>query len=185
MIATLYDKFKPWSAEGSVWIFSDPHFEDPDCPLMNPGWVTPQEQVDIINKKVMPSDTLILLGDIGNPEWVLKIKSKNKILIMGNHDAGKTNFEYYFNEIYEGPIFIAEKILLSHEPVISSNWYNFHGHCHSDISPIGNNYFNCAADVVNYTPINLGAMIKQGILSKIDSVHRETINKASLNKLGH
>ena len=70
MIATLYNKFKPWSAGGSVWIFSDPHFEDPDCSLMNPGWITPQEQIDIINKKVMPSDTLILLGDISNPEWV-------------------------------------------------------------------------------------------------------------------
>ena len=44
MIATLYDKFKPWSAGGSVWIFSDPHFEDPDCPLMNPGWITPYYQ---------------------------------------------------------------------------------------------------------------------------------------------
>ena len=189
MIATLYDKFKPWSAGGSVWIISDPHFEDPDCKLMNPGWITPQEQIDIINKKVMPSDTLILLGDIGNPEWVLKIKSKNKILIMGNHDAGKTNFEYYFNEIYEGPVFIAEKILLSHEPIINSNWLNIHGHCHNghrydlteDLTVIG---INVASDVHNYVPINLKDVIKSGYLSKITSVHRDTIDNATFKKKG-
>lgn len=30
MIDTLYDKFKPWSAKGSVYIISDTHFEDED-----------------------------------------------------------------------------------------------------------------------------------------------------------
>ena len=28
-------------------------------------WITPQEQLDIINKVVMPSDTFVCLGDVG------------------------------------------------------------------------------------------------------------------------
>lgn len=197
MIATLYDKFKPWSAGGSVWIFSDPHFEDSDCKLMDLSWISPQKQIDYINKKVMPADTLIILGDIGNPEWVKKIKSRNKILIMGNHDVSRTKFEPYFNEIYEGPVFIAEKILLSHEPILNSNWLNIHGHDHSISDGIEvmrdprDSAFegltkkptvvgiNLAANVIGYEPVNLKDIINKGYLNKINSIHRETINNAS------
>lgn len=175
---------------------SDTHFEDPDCFLMNPGWVSPQEQVNIINKYVMPSDTLILLGDIGNPIWMNEIKCRNRILIMGNHDVTKTKFLPYFTEIYEGAVFIAEKILLSHEPILNPNWLNIHGHVHNS-SPFNIMIYgepredeiigiNVAADVVNYTPININKdIIKKGYLKKITSVHRETIDNANLfNKKG-
>lgn len=99
MIDTLYDCFKHWTKSGSLFIFSDPHFEDSDCKLMNPNWITPQEQVNIINKFVHKSDTLILLGDVGNVEWIKKLKAGYKVLITGNHDAGAENYkrleEYY------------------------------------------------------------------------------------------
>ena len=35
MIPTLYEKFKPWSEKGSVYIISDTHFDDSDCKLMS------------------------------------------------------------------------------------------------------------------------------------------------------
>ena len=38
------------------------------------------------------------------------------MLILGNHDR-KKDYKDIFDEIYDGPLFIAEKILLSHEPV--------------------------------------------------------------------
>ena len=48
MILTLYEPFRHWSDGGSVYILSDLHFDDQDCQFMNPGWITPQEQVNII-----------------------------------------------------------------------------------------------------------------------------------------
>lgn len=188
MIDTLYDKFKPWSAKGSVYIISDTHFEDEDCKLMDVNWIEPQEHIDIIKKIVHKYDTLIHLGDVGNPKWLEQIKAY-KVLVMGNHDQSATKFKSYFNEIYTGPVFIAEKILLSHEPIINgSAWYNIHGHDHNKLSYTewrndngfleSWNELNLAANVVDYKVYNLGNGIKNGLLSYVDGVHRLTIDKA-------
>ena len=50
MISTLYEPFRHWSEKGSVYILSDLHFDDSDCKLMDPNWITPEEQLEIINK---------------------------------------------------------------------------------------------------------------------------------------
>ena len=189
MIPTLYDKFKPWSANGSIYIISDTHFEDADCKLMDSNWISPQEYIDNIKKYVHKNDTLIHLGDVGNPEWLNQIKAY-KVLIMGNHDQSATKFKSYFDEIYTGPLFIAEKILLSHEPIINgSTWFNIHGHDHNKLSYTewrtnqsfaeSWNELNLAANVVDYQVYNLGNGIKNGLLSYVDGIHRLTIDKAS------
>ena len=189
MIPTLYDKFKPWSANGSIYIISDTHFEDTDCKLMDSNWVSPQEHIDNIKKYVHKNDTLIHLGDVGNPEWLNQIKAY-KVLIMGNHDQSATKFKPYFDEIYTGPLFIAEKILLSHEPIINgSAWFNIHGHDHNKLSYTewrtnqgfaeSWNELNLAANVVDYQVYNLGNGIKNGLLSYVDGIHRLTIDKAN------
>lgn len=189
MIPTLYDKFKPWSANGSIYIISDTHFEDADCKLMDSNWVSPQEHIDNIKKYVHKNDTLIHLGDVGNPEWLNQIKAY-KVLIMGNHDQSATKFKPYFDEIYTGPLFIAEKILLSHEPIINgSTWFNIHGHDHNKLLYTewrtnqsfaeSWNELNLAANVVDYQVYNLGNGIKNGLLSYVDGIHRLTIDKAN------
>ena len=99
MIKTLYEKFQPWSANGSVYLISDTHFEDDDCLLMDIHWIEPQEHIDRIKKIVHKNDTLIHLGDVGNPVWLKQIKAY-KVLIMGNHDETATQFKPYFDEIY-------------------------------------------------------------------------------------
>ena len=53
---------KEWSETGSVYILSDPHFEDADCKLMDPDWIMPEEQVARINALVMKNDTFVCLG---------------------------------------------------------------------------------------------------------------------------
>lgn len=93
MIKTLYEKFQDWSKTGSIYIYSDTHFEDSDCKLMDPNWISPEEQINIINKLVHKNDTLILLGDVGNVEWIKKLKAGYKVLITGNHDAGAENYK--------------------------------------------------------------------------------------------
>lgn len=212
MINTLYDCFKHWSEKGSVYIFSDTHFEDFDCKLMDPDWITPQEQIDIINKLVHKNDCLILLGDVGDIEWIKKLKAGYKVLITGNHDAGAENYKrkiitkhidpefdcdysllepkyYYeenevydnhlFDEVYTGPLMISDKIILSHEPIPNINWaLNICGHDHS--ASCNDKYHYCVcSNTINYTPVNLKDIINSGILNRIDSLHRITIDNAT------
>lgn len=184
MIPTLYEPFKHWSATGSVYILSDPHFDDEDSKLMDPNWITPQEQIDIINKVVMKNDTFVCLGDVGKSEYISQIKARKKILLLGNHDA-RGAYVDYFDEIYTGPLFIAEKILLSHEPVYGLPWcLNIHGHDHSGIEAYREDckHMNLAANVCGYTPVNLGKLIKEGVLSDVPSIHRMTIDRAIKKK---
>ena len=84
MIVSLYDCFKPWSAKGSVFIISDTHFDDIDRSFMGYN-ISEQEQMNILKKYIHKNDTLIHLGDVGNPEY-LRILRCYKILIKGNHD---------------------------------------------------------------------------------------------------
>ena len=63
MITTLYEPFRHWSEGGSVYILSDLHFADSDCKLMDPNWITPEEQIEIINIMVGKGDTFVCLGD--------------------------------------------------------------------------------------------------------------------------
>ena len=86
----------------------------------------------------------------------------------------------YFDEIYTGPLFIVEKILLSHEPVHGlPGCLNIHGHDHNNVEPYkeGCKHINLAANVCGYTPINLEKIIKEGILADIPSIHRVTIDR--------
>ena len=184
MIPTLYEPFRHWSATGSVYILSDTHFDDHDCKLMSPDWITPTEQIDIINSIVKKSDTFICLGDVGKAEYVAEINAKMKILLLGNHDA-KGAYKKYFDEVYTGPLFVADKILLSHEPVYGLPWcLNIHGHDHNKVEAYREDckHLNLAANVCNYTPVSLGKIIKDGILADIPSIHRMTIDRAITKK---
>lgn len=181
MIPCLYDPFKHWVANGSLYILSDTHFNDDDCRLMSPDWISAAEQISIINKIVHKSDTFLCLGDVGDPECISRIHAKQKILLLGNHDR-KSLYKDLFNEIYDGPLMISDKILLSHEPVYGVPWcLNIHGHDHSNRELYKDDckHLNLAANVCNYTPVNLGKLIKEGILSDIDNIHRITIDRAS------
>ena len=88
----LYDKFKHWNEKGVIWVYSDPHFNDEDCKLMNKNWPTPKEQIKLINKCVSKNDTLIILGDVGDENYVKYLKGY-KVLIKGNHDKGTSNYK--------------------------------------------------------------------------------------------
>jgi calcineurin-like phosphoesterase family protein len=181
MIRGLYKFAERWSEFGSVYIVSDTHFDDPDRELM--GYTISTEQhVDVIKHTVHKPDTLIHLGDVGNPEY-LKLIRGYKVLIMGNHDESATRFKPYFDEIYEGPLIISRKLILSHEPVNVPWAFNIHGHDHNDSVFIDDRHLNVAANVINYDPVNLGKLIKDGLLSYAQDIHRITIDNA-INKKG-
>ena len=176
MIATLYPTFRRWSEKGSVYIISDTHFNDGDCKYMDPDWPSPEEYVT--NICTSKNDTIIHLGDVGDPTWMKRIKGQ-KVLIMGNHDETPTQFEPYFDEIFTGPLMIAEKILLSHEPIDITWALNIHGHVHGGQFHKDASHINCAANVVKYKAIELKKdIIKPGLLKPIASLHRQAIDQS-------
>ena len=251
MLPQLYENFQRWSDGGTVWLYSDPHFDDADCKAISTEWPSPEEQIAKINKKVHKGDTLIILGDIGNPEYIKRIKAGYKVLIAGNHDLGLTNYKktitheireifaeyvddeekyeidiaierksFYkylcekypykkiniqeryefhspfhffdatiddnlFDEVYSGPLFIGEKILLSHEPIDIPFALNIHGHTHSRVGYgfYDLNHFNVCSNTVGFEPQNLSEIIKAGFLKRVETIHRLTIDKASENPI--
>lgn len=181
MIKTLYPPFRKWSETGTLWIYSDPHFADPEMVTLRKNYISDDEQIARINSKVGKKDTIIFLGDIGDEELIRKVRGY-KVLIMGNHDKGATKYADIFDEVYEGPLFIAEKLVLSHESVILPFAVNIHGHEHCYI--FRDHHLNVCAEHINYYPVNLDREIKHGLLSKVDSIHRMTIDRATDKKRG-
>ena len=182
----LYDCFKHWTRTGRLFIYSDLHFNDEENKAMCPNWISPEEQVAIINKCCHKNDTLLLLGDLGDPEYVKQIKA-NKVLVAGNHDVIAL-YRDIISEIYTGPLFIAEKILVSHEKIEGLTWcVNIHGHDHNGRMRYhdsqGAKHVNVAANVARWMPINLDTEIKNGLVSEIASIHRQTINAATVKSI--
>lgn len=186
MIKTLYPCFQHWSEKGSVYLISDTHFDDPDREYMGYN-ISNMEQAYCLYETCHKNDTLIHLGDVGNPEWLKGLKC-HKVLIMGNHD--KADVKEYFDEVYSGPLWIAEKLVLSHEPlwieVIATYQqqpiaFNIHGHDHNKENKGSSYSLNLAQNVFGYFPLNLGQAIKEGLLKDITSVHRITIDNAIRN----
>ena len=185
MIKTLYPQFQRWSETGSIYIISDTHFEDADCKLMNPNWITPEEHMNILKEKIHKVDTLIHLGDVGNADYLDELKCY-KVLITGNHDV-LSKVTSHFDEVYDGPLFIADRILLSHEPIngLEGICVNIHGHVHNGYTVAwydgfkGISHINLTSDVAQYQPASLGTLIKTVILKNIQNYHRKTIDYAT------
>lgn len=181
MIESLYAPFQKWTETGTLWIYSDPHFSDPEMVHLRKNYIGDDEQIMRINSKVGRKDTIIFLGDIGDEEKIRKIRGY-KVLIMGNHDKGATKYEELFDEVYSGPLFIAEKLLLSHEPISLPFAFNIHGHDHSNWDAGMKHHMNVCAEHIDYTPVNLTRELKRGLLSKVETIHRVTIDGATSRK---
>lgn len=183
-MSQLYEKFKHWGETGNIMFYSDPHFGDIDlAKYIEGGRPSDEEQIKSINSRVGRKDTLVILGDVGDIECVKKLKGY-KVLIMGNHDGGMTKFMEVFDEVYEGPVFIGKKILLSHERIEMDFGLNIHGHIHDKATLAirknlsGSITVNVCSDMIDYTPISLKALVRFGYLRDVKSIHRITIEKA-------
>lgn len=233
MLPGIYDMFaQKWDGQ-TVWIYSDPHFSDMDleCGIQNRP--SDDEQIRRINAKCGRKDILIILGDVGNIDCVRRLRAAHKVLIMGNHDAGRTNYErvtkiekfdvdkytrnevkeimfdkypgwkididegydvlhapfhfwaamadnMLFDEVYEGALIVGEKLILSHESVDIPWLYNVHGHDH--VGTKRSNHMNVCSDVIGYEPMNFNQFLKSGHMSKIQTIHRTTIDSATIRK---
>ena len=233
MLPGIYDSFQHWGEKHqTVWIYSDPHFNDDELAGGIKGRPSAEEHVKRINAKCGRRDALICLGDIGDIEYVRQLRAEYKVLVMGNHDAGASNYkrqvikkiydqddytkeqvlaemranypgwkitiyesyEFHapfkrwnvyadnllFDEVYEGAVIVGEKLILSHEPVDIPWLYNVHGHDHAGRQR--QNHLNVCSDVIGWEPVNFTQFLKSGFASKIQTIHRETIDNATKRK---
>lgn len=87
---------------------------------------------------------------LDNPDNVVKLKEivkrmkgkdRKLFLVLGNHDIfhykGQSRLEFYyslgFDKVYDTPVILEDKYILSHEPVYitpGSNFTNLYGHTH-------------------------------------------------------
>lgn len=186
MLPGFYDLFNErWGQFQTAHIISDLHFNEDDLKKAFPNRPSDEELVKSVNSKVGRKDILFILGDCGDLEYVKQLRGY-KVLIMGNHDCGSTKYKEVFDEVYEGALIVGEKLILSHEPIPGIDWaMNLHGHNHNGSKKKDPYHFNVCADVINYTPINFNQWLKNGPTARIKTIHRETIDKATLNKRGH
>ena len=89
-----------------------------------------------------------------------------------------------FDQVYSGPLFISDRIVLSHAPIdFGDNYdcfFNIHGHEHTLVPKL--NHLNVAANIINYYPLNLGEIIKDGKLSSVMNFNKKIIEKAGEKK---
>ena len=225
MNKNLYDTLADrWCNNGTVWIYSDPHFNDNETKALRQDYIGDDSQVKRINSVVGKNDTIIFLGDIGDLNFIKRIRGY-KVLIMGNHEKGASNYKKQvysdvkfcnefpkdfipekhgykvvdptpfgnlyakitdnglFDEVYEGPIMVNDRLILSHEPIegLPKYMFNIHGHDHSNWYR-SDNSMNVCAEHINYTPVNLLSLLKNGLLKDTLSIHRVTINSANKRK---
>ena len=232
----LYDIFREkWEKFNNIWLISDSHFSDDELAVGAKRAMSDEDYVKLINSKVGKKDMILHLGDVGNIEWVRKIRAGHKVLIMGNHDAGASNYKriieqeifdakqydkksmlaemrekypgwkinvdddehfsfhspfiFYvgeadnglFDEVYTGPLMVAEKLLLSHEPIHGwDGMFNIHGHVHDPKAKDNAHHFNVCPDATGrFEPISFKEIIEGGYMSKVQSQHRATIDNAT------
>ena len=187
MIPSLYPCFQHWAEKGSIYLVSDTHFEDSDRELMK-YFISNEDQWYILNNTCHKNDTLVHLGDVGNLEYIKRLKCR-KVLIMGNHDQSIEKMEKVFDEVYGGPLWITQKLVLSHEPICLEAGitkepiaFNIHGHDHSGESYNDDYHLNIAQNIYGFYPLNLKSFIKEGFLKNIKSIHRATIDNAILKR---
>ena len=176
----LYDIFREkWEQFQTAHIISDTHFGDKELQANIKDRPKDEDYIRLINSKVGKNDLLICLGDVGDIECARKLKGY-KILIAGNHDAGLSNYREVFNEVYAGVLVVGEKLILSHEPVDVPWAFNIHGHVHHGEPMSDNQHFNVCGEARKcYEPVNLNQFMKAGFMSKIQTIHREVIDKAT------
>ena len=176
----LYDIFRErWERFQTAHIISDTHFGDKDLQANIKDRPNDEDYVKLINSKVGKNDLLICLGDVGDIECARRLKGY-KILIAGNHDAGMSNYKDIFDEVYAGALIVGEKLILSHEPVDVPWAFNIHGHTHSGVPMSDERHFNVCGEARKcYEPVNLNQFMKAGFMSKIQTIHRNTIDSAT------
>ena len=158
-----------------IFVISDSHFNHKNIikycnrPFDNIYQMN-EEIIKNWNKKVSKNDIVFHLGDFGLGS---QIELKNiceklngrKILILGNHDRGKTK-NYYeeigFEKVYHSD-YVVGKLVLSHYPRdIDDDKINIYGHIHNAEPKDwydNDNHFCVSVEKIDYTPIEITELL--------------------------
>ena len=111
-------------------------------------------------KKLKPSDEVWNLGDFGSLDYLylsdmIRDTGAKSIFLYGNHDeqANLSLFQQHFDEVYLYPVYLSQKLVVSHFPVaVYDDTINIHGHTHgSRLKDL--NHVCASIHVANYQPI--------------------------------
>lgn len=140
-----------------------------------------REEIETFNSAEVSLDDLDKIQKLGF--GFVHEPDKIKELGLDKYFHKKVTDNHLFDEVYEGPLMISEKVMLSHEPLNLPNCiFNIHGHDHSNWF-VGDNHLNVCAEHIDYTPINLLSLFKNGHFKSVEDIHRITIDRATEKKL--
>lgn len=115
-----------------------------------------QKLCEQLNEK----DEVWNLGDFGSLDFLfisnlIRETGAKSYFVYGNHDRQKdlAKFEKYFDKVYFYPVFLSQKLVVSHFPVaVYPDTINIHGHTHgADLKSI--NHVCASIHIINYKPI--------------------------------
>ena len=104
------------------------------------------------------------------------------------YDVQHMPFTYYiafadnrlFDRVFQGPVMIGEKLILSHEPLALDWAFNIHGHIHSPNAKSEKNCFNICPDATgHFEPVALKEILEGGYMAGVKTIHRDTIDSAT------
>lgn len=119
------------------------------------------------NKIVDDNDQIFHLGDVGNLEFICKLKGK-KFLVKGNHDTLEDHF--YINagflKVYDFPIIYQDFWILSHCPLyVNQNmpYANIFGHVHNNpiFKTVSPQSYCVSVERISYFPIDFNQIKKE------------------------
>lgn len=115
--------------------------------------------------KVSPNDQLATNLLINDAVRRIKQNGRRLFLVLGNHDNGKPSVKYYldrgFDKVYDSPVILEDKWILSHEPVwieSGSHFVNLYGHTHDLVIP---------EDYFCYDQENYAQQVREGIVPEM------------------
>lgn len=143
------------------------------------------------NERVKPEDIVYHLGDVGLTKEdkltpIVKSLNGKKILVLGNHDKSAARMmEFGFDFACESMVIrhMNHNLLLTHKPLKVKPYmdgmyidYVLHGHIHNstpesrqehtskgELVHIPDFNINLSAEVINYEPVSLSALLKKQI----------------------
>lgn len=116
-----------------------------------------------------------VLGDWGNTDYLFIMSYFNckTVFVYGNHDQHKNidKFKHYFDVVYEYPIYISDRICVSHTPqAVFEDQCNICGHLHGNIIDKPN-YKSVCLEVNNYKLVSEQQI--NNILAKLPQYNRK------------
>ncbi len=163
-----------------TFFIADLHFDDNNimnyenrpfksCEEMN------EKIINNWNNTVFENDTVYILGDIGNPEYINRLNGR-KYLVKGNHDVYDNNYyrTHGFEEVYDLPVIYNDFWMLSHKPLyINKNmpYANIYGHIHNNpnFTSYSSHGYCVSVERIDYTPVdfekiksNIAELVKCG-----------------------